>query len=101
MAGTRPYAWGLRFDRPPCAQGETFSFLEGTWDKIDYYSYWSSTQQPCAGGGPVDILHTLVLDAGQSYRFTFRGPGKFDQRVSFKVEKDKISVLLIKKIVAQ
>jgi hypothetical protein len=86
---------------PSCAQGEAFAFKEGTWEQIDYLSYWAGGVQPCAAGAPVDLDHSMRLAPGKAYTFVFRGPKKWDQKVGFKVVEDGIQSLIIRKIPQQ
>ena len=83
---------------PKCAGGEAMSYKEGTWDAVDYISYWTSEADDCPPGGPVDLQHTMTLPVGRAYSFVFRGARKFDQKVGFRVEKEKVASVLIKKI---
>lgn len=85
---------------PECADAEPFHFAEGDLDNIKYISFWAPTADPCPGGGTIDLEFPMTLDVAKPHSFVFRGPGKFDRRVSFRVEKDKIASLLEKKIIA-
>lgn len=86
---------------PKCSAGELFSYKEGTLDKVDYYSYWAASSIPCGPGGPVDVDHGITLDVGKTYSFIVRGPGKWDQRVSFRVEADQVASMLTKRVLGQ
>ena len=81
-----------------CGRGATFSYLEGTWDEIDYFSYWSADAADCPASVTVELQHQLTLDVGRAYKFIFRGARKFDQKVGFRVDKDKVASLLVRKI---
>ena len=85
---------------PGCADLEPFHFAEGELDKVKYISFWAPTKDPCPGGGAVDLEYPLTLEVGKTHAFVFRGPKRFDQRVSFRLEKDKVSSLLMKKVIA-
>ena len=86
---------------PKCAQGETFAFPEGKWEKLEYISYWAPNSNPCPPGGPVDLEHAITLKVGKSHGFVFVGPKKFNQRVSFRLEKGRVASTLIKKVIAK
>jgi len=85
---------------PQCADVEPFHFAEGELDKIKYISFWAPKASPCPGGGSVDLEFPMALAVGKPHSFVFRGPKRFDQRVSFRLEKDKVASLLKKKVIA-
>ncbi len=85
---------------PGCADVEPFHFAEGELDKVKYISFWAPTKDPCPGGGAVDLEYVLTLQVDKTHAFVFRGPKRYDQRVSFRLAKDKVSSLLMKKVLA-
>lgn len=93
MAGTA--------DRCADPAAEVLAFPEGEFEGFDYESYWVGSSSVCGGPTPVDIVHSLSLKVGKTYKYMFIGPGKFNQRVSFRVDKGSVGSLVIKKALAR
>lgn len=80
---------------------EVLAFPEGDFNGFDYLGYWVAANGGCGAPFPVDVVHTMNLAVGKSYKFMFIGGKKWNQRVSFRVEKDKVASLAIKKAMAR
>jgi len=93
MAGTA--------DRCADPAAEVLAFPEGEFEGFGYVGYWVGSTSACGGPSPVDIVHSLSLSVGKTYKYMFIGPGKFNQRVSFRVDKGSIGSLVIKKALAR
>ncbi len=80
---------------------EVFAFPEGDFEGFDYVGYWVAANGSCGTPTPVDVVHTMNLAVGKSHKFMLIGNKKWNQRISFRVDKDKISSLAIKKAMAR
>lgn len=110
LAATQPAGDALRAvevtmagtaDRCADPKAEVLAFPEGEFEGFGYVGYWVGSASTCGAPGPVDIVHSLSLKVGKTYKYMFIGPGKFNQRVSFRVDKGSVGSLVVKKALAR
>lgn len=80
---------------------EVLAFPEPEFQGFKYMGYWVAANGSCGPKAPVDVVHTMNLALGKSHKFMFIGGKKWNQRVSFRVDADKIGSLAIKKAMAR
>ncbi len=80
---------------------EVLAFPEGDFEGFDYMGYWVAANGHCGAATQVDVVHTMNLAVGKSHKFMFIGGKKWNQRVSFRVDPDKVASLAIKKAMAR
>ncbi len=85
---------------PKCAGGTVSYYKDGELDGVAYYSFWAVEQADCPKAHTEDVIFEMELPVGKKQTMVLRGPGRFDQRVSFKVDKERITGMLIKKTIA-
>ena len=83
------------------AAAEVMAFPEPEFEGFDYVGYWVAANGHCGVATPVDVVHTMNLAVGQNHKFVFIGDKKWNQRVSFRVDADKVASLAVKKAMAR
>ena len=91
----------MRVSYPRCIEGPVWYYKEGSLQDDDYYSLWAAQQDPCPKKHSEDLILIMDLQVGKKHNLVLRGPGRYDQRVSFKLEADKVSSIFIKKKVSR
>ncbi len=86
---------------PKCVAGPVWFYKEGALEDSDYYSFWAAESAGCPAGHTGDLVFTLNLPVGKRHSLVLRGPGRYDQRVSFQLDPEKVASLMIKKMIAR